>query len=463
MSDRGSTLGHSSALFDPLVAAGPVAERVGDGAWFRAMLDFESALAAAQADAGLIDRRHAERIAAVCGEADLGDYDVVALGRAAMGAGNPAAPLVRALTERVEEVDGGAARYVHWGATSQDVVDTAAMLVAARARVPLLSDVAACAEKLAELAAEHASVVQVARTLSQHALPTTFGLVAAGWLSSLGAAADRLRAVRLPVQLGGAVGTLASLGESGTEVSAALATRLGLEEPTLPWHTDRTPVAELAGALGGLAGAVSGVARSIVTLAQTDIGEVAESGPPGSGGSSTMPHKRNPVAAVSALACAKQAPGLVADLLAAMEHENQRASGAWHAEWWPLIQLWRVCGSAVHWLRTSLERLRVDAGRMRENLDRSGGVLLAERITTELAPVVGRLAAHDAVTECCRRALDEGASLAKVLADDPLVGAHLSRERIDQLLDPAGYLGVAPVFVERALEEYRGRQEEPCG
>lgn len=447
-------------LFDPLVAAGPVAEHVGDAAWLRAMLDFEAALAAAQADAGLIDRLHAERIERACHHNGHDDYDIAELGRAAGGAGNPAAPLVRAITERVE---GAAARYVHWGATSQDVVDTAAMLVAARARMALLADVEACTETLAELADEHAATVQVARTLSQHALPTTFGLVAAGWLTSLDTAAERLQAVRLPVQFGGAVGTLASLGESGVEVLAALAARLGLAEPALPWHTDRTPVAELAGALGGLAGAVSGVARSIVTLTQTDVGELREQGPPGSGGSSTMPHKRNPVAAVSALACAKQAPGLVADLLAAMEHENQRASGAWHAEWWPLIQLWRVCGSAVHWLRTSLDRLRVDAERMRQNLDRGGGVLLAERITTELAPVVGRLAAHDAVTSCCHRALDEGVPLADVLVDDPLVGAHLSRERIERLLDPADYLGAAPVFVRRALEKYRRRKEEPCG
>src|SRR5690606_30181233 len=261
MSDRASELrpGQSSMLFDPLVAAGPVAEHVGDAAWLRAMLDFEAALAAAQADAGLIDRLHAERIERACHHNGHDDYDIAELGRAARGAGNPAAPLVRAITERVE---GAAARYVHWGATSQDVVDTAAMLVAARARMALLADVEACTETLAELADEHAATVQVARTLSQHALPTTFGLVAAGWLTSLDTAAERLQAVRLPVQFGGAVGTLASLGESGVEVLAALAARLGLAEPALPWHTDRTPVAELAGALGGLAGAVSGVARS---------------------------------------------------------------------------------------------------------------------------------------------------------------------------------------------------------
>ncbi|NIJ13210.1 3-carboxy-cis,cis-muconate cycloisomerase [Saccharomonospora amisosensis] len=443
-----------SELFDPVLAAGPVSGQVDDAAWLHGMLDFEAALAGAQADVGLLDPAHARRIGEVCQDAS---FDIAELGNAATGIGNPAGPLVRALTERV---GGAAARHVHAGATSQDVLDTSAMLVSARALESLLGELDAAAAAAARLAAEHAETVQVGRTLSQHALPVTFGFTAAGWLSALDASGGRLRAVRLPAQLGGAVGTLASLGTAGPEVLAALARRLGLSEPVLPWHTDRTPVAELACALGEVAGAVSAVARSVVLLAQTDVGEVHEQGPEGSGGSSTMPHKRNPVAAVSALACAKQAPGLVADLLATMEQEHQRAAGAWHAEWQPLTQLWRVCGSAVYWLRTSLERLRVDADRMRENLDRGGGVLLAERVTTELAPSVGRLAAHDAVTGCCRRALDGEGTVAELLAADPLVAAQLSRARIDELLDPSGYLGSAVVFVERSLAAHRARKEE---
>lgn len=443
-----------SELFDPVLAAGPVAAEVSDAAWLRGMLDFESALAGAQADVGLLDPEHARRIGEVC---EREPFDIAELGAAATGIGNPAGPLVRALTERV---GGEAGRHVHAGATSQDVLDTSAMLVSTRALVPLLRELDACSDLAARLASEHAEAVQVGRTLLQHALPVTFGFTAAGWLTALDSSAVRLRGVRLPAQLGGAVGTLASLGKAGPDVLSALARRLGLAEPVLPWHTDRTAVAELACALGEVAGAVSGVARSVVLLAQTDVGELHEEGPSGSGGSSTMPHKRNPVAAVSALACAKQAPGLVADLLAAMEQEHQRAAGAWHAEWQPLTQLWRVCGSAVYWLRTSLERLRVDTDRMRGNLDRSGGVLLAERVTTELAPTVGRLAAHDAVTRCCRRSLDGEASLAELLAADPLVGVHLSRERIDELLDPSGYLGSAVVFVERSLAAHRERKEQ---
>ncbi|PXY27580.1 3-carboxy-cis,cis-muconate cycloisomerase [Prauserella muralis] len=444
-----------SSLFDPVLAAGAVRDETGDTAWLRAMLDFEAALAAAQADAGLVEREHAEAIAAACRSEH---YDVAELGRRATGIGNPAGPLVRALTERV---GGEAARHVHRGATSQDVVDTAAMLVATRALRPLLADLRACADAVATLAAEHAETVQVGRTLLQHALPVTFGFTAAGWLTALDTATRRLESLRLPAQLGGAVGTLASLGEQGPEVLAALAHRLGLAEPVLPWHTDRTPVAELAGALGEAAGAIAGIARSIVLLAQTDVGELHEQGPAGSGGSSTMPHKRNPVAAVSALAGAKQAPGLVADLLAAMEQEHQRAAGAWHAEWRPLSELLRTTGSAAHWLRTSVERLRVDSVRMRANLDAGGGVLLAERVTTELAPAVGRLAAHDAVTACTRRAVAEQQPLAELLAADPLLGEHLSRQRAEELLDPAGYLGSAKVFVERALAAHRKGKEQP--
>jgi 3-carboxy-cis,cis-muconate cycloisomerase len=438
-----------SELFDGVLAAGPVRAEVGDRAWLRAMLDAEAALAGAQADAGLIQRAHADAIAEAC---DVDYYDVTELGQQATGVGNPAAALVRALTAKVH---GDAAGYVHFGATSQDVMDTAAMLVASRALEPLLEDLRACADAAASLAEEHVSTLQVGRTLLQQALPMTFGFTAAGWLSGLDAAAARLRAVEPAGQLGGAVGTLASLGEQGPAVLTAFCARLGLAEPVLPWHTERTRIADLAGALGTVSGVVAGVARTITLLAQTEVGEVFEQGPAGSGGSSTMPHKRNPVAAVSALAGARQAPGLVASLLAAMEQEHQRAAGAWHAEWRPFSELLRGTGSAVHWLRLSLERLRVDWDRMRENLDRTGGVLLAERVTGALVSRAGRLAAHDAVTECCKRSIAGDGELADLLAADPLVGKHLDRAEILDLLDPAGYLGSTAVFVERALAVHR--------
>lgn len=443
-----------SPLFDGVLAAGGVHERVGDTAWLQAMLDFEAALARAEADAGLIPEAHARAIAAQC---RAEHYDVAGIGAAAAGIGNPAGPLVRELTARVAGAAGGS---VHLGATSQDVIDTAAMLVARRALAALLADLEAVADALAVLAERHRGAPQVGRSLLQQALPVTFGLTAAGWLSGLDAGIERLRAVNagLAVQLGGAVGTLASLGDKGPAVLARLARELELAEPAICWHTERTRFAELAGALGAACGSVAKAAGDIVLLAQTEIVEVLEEAA-GAGGSSTLPHKRNPVAAVSAVAAARQAPGLVATMLATMDHEHQRAAGGWHAEWRPLTALLRCTGSAVHWLRRSLERLRVDEARMLANLDLTGGLLLAERISTELVGELGRLGAHDAVAACCERAIADGVSFPAALSDDPVIGALLDKERIAELLDPAGYLGSAGIFVDRALAAHHARKE----
>ncbi|WP_034274755.1 3-carboxy-cis,cis-muconate cycloisomerase [Haloechinothrix halophila] len=443
----------SDGLFDGVLAAGPVAELVGDAAWLRAMLDVEAALARAEAEAGLIPAVHAEAIAAQC-RAEF--YDAAEIGTAATEVGNPAAPLVRALTARV---GGEAAGYVHFGATSQDIVDTAAMLIARDAVAVLAEDVTACGEHLARLASEHVDAVQPGRTLLQHAVPVTFGLTAANWLSGMDSAADRLASLSgtFAVQCGGAAGTLAALGERGPDVVSHLAARLGLTEPALPWHTERGRVATLASAFGGVSASVAKIARDITLLAQTEVAEVAEPGPDGSGGSSTMPHKRNPIAAVSAAAAAAQAPGLVATLLSASAHEHQRAAGSWHAEWRPLRELLRGTGSAVRWLRTSLERLHVDVDRMRANAELTGGFALSEQVTSELVTEhgVNRAKAHDAVSACCA----SGKSLVDALAADAVVGAYLSAERIAELLDPASYLGSAQVFVQRALRQHHARKE----
>ena len=275
-------------------------------------------------------------------------------------------PLKAALTAAVE---GPAAGHVHRGATSQDILDTAAMLVTARALEPLLADVAGAASAAAGLARAHRDTPMAGRTLLQQAVPVTFGLKAAGWLAGLDEARrwlEEIRLERLAAQLGGAAGTLASLGDAGPQVAAAYAELLGLAEPVLPWHTQRGRIGELASALAVLSGAVAKAARDIVLLSQTEVAEVREAR---GGGSSTMPHKRNPVAAICALGCAQQAPGLAATLLGAMAQEHERAAGAWHAEWRPLGELLRSTGSAVAWLRESLEGLEVDPERMRANLD----------------------------------------------------------------------------------------------
>jgi 3-carboxy-cis,cis-muconate cycloisomerase len=346
-------------LFDAVLARGGARAAVSDDAWLQAMLEVEAALARACAGAGVISAERAEAIAGAC-RPEL--FDVAAIGAEAANVGNPAEPLVRALRARLG--DDPAADDVHRGATSQDIVDSAAMLVVRRALEPVLADLRGAADAAARLAAEHRDIVMIGRTLMQQAVPTTFGLKAAGWLVALDESTERLREVRLAAQLGGAAGTLAGLGPG---VLGRFARELGLDEPVLPWHTDRTRIAELAGALGEACGAIAKVAGDVVLLAQTEVGEVRE-GVAGRGGSSAMAHKRNPVAAISARAAARQAPGLVATLLASMEQEHERAAGGWHAEWPALRALLQFTGSAAAWLRDCLENLEVDAERMRANV-----------------------------------------------------------------------------------------------
>ncbi len=364
-------------LFDPLFGADRVAARLDDDAWVAALLAVEVALAHAAAENGVIPAAHADLIAdAVAGIAPA-EIDPAALGLAAVAGGNPVIPLVRLLRAAA----GEAAESVHVGATSQDVMDTAAVLLTGWAGEVVLTDLHGAADAAAALAAAHRHTPMIARTLGQQALPTTFGLVAAGWCAGLDRARARLAAVlaALPVQLGGPAGTLDGL-PAGRPLPA-LAARLGLADPGLPWHTERTRVGELAGALGVAAGACAKPATDIVALAGTELGEVEESAP---GDSSSMPHKRNPIAAVTARAAARRAPGLVAVLLAAMDGEHQRAAGAWHAEWETLTDLLRATGGAAARLRTSLEGLVVHPERMAAHLpvdpDVGHAVALTDRI-----------------------------------------------------------------------------------
>ncbi|MGI5177974.1 lyase family protein [Dactylosporangium sp. CA-152071] len=352
----------SSALFDGVLARGEVATAVGDDAWLTAMLQVEATLAQVQAFSGLIPQADADAIAS-CARPE--HFDAADLGARAAASGNPVVPLV----ERLRALAGPAGPSVHLGATSQDILDTAGMLVAAQALRPLLADLAACADQAARLAREHRDTRMVGRTLLRQAVPTTFGLKAAGWLTGLDAARRRLEQVRrerLAVQFGGAAGTLAPFGDDGPDVVESLATLLGLAEPVVPWHTERTRVAELAGALGGAAGTVAKIARDLTLMAQDEVDEASVAAGP-----SAAPHDRKPVAAVCALGSAASAPGLVADLLAAMAHEHERAAGAWHAEWRPLRELLVCTGSAASWLRAALERLLVHPDVMRANLARA--------------------------------------------------------------------------------------------
>ncbi|HXP19056.1 MAG TPA: lyase family protein, partial [Streptosporangiaceae bacterium] len=353
---------------------------------------------------------------------------------------------------------------VHRGATSQDIIDTAVMLMSVRALDAITADLVRAAGHAADLASEHAETVMAGRTLLQQAVPVTFGLVAAGWLTGIDEALlglRRIRASRLAVQFGGAAGTLASLGAAGPGVAAMLAEELGLAVPVLPWHTDRLRIVELAAALAGASAVLGKIARDVTLLAQSEVAEVSEgSAEAGRGGSSAMPHKRNPVAAIVILGCTRRAPGLLAMLAAAAEQEHQRAAGAWHAEWEPLADLLRLTGSAASWAVDLLTGLRVDGTRMRANLDAAGGLPLAEHVAAMLGPSLGRLAAHDLVADASARAATAGTGLREALLDDPATSARLaeagiSAHQIDAALDPAGYLGATAEFVRRALAAHQ--------
>ncbi len=446
-------------LFRPIFVPDKFQGAVSGRAWLQAMLEAESALAFAQARAGLIPPDAAEAIASCCKKGrDVGLFDPEELGRKGRAQGNPVPPLVRVLTEAVSEVSEEAARYVHKGATSQDIVDTAAMLLTKRALSLVLAETDAIAAGVAGLTETHRDAPIAARTLLQQALPTTFGLKAAGWLVSVLEARRRLAEVRvtnLAAQLGGAAGTLASLGDSGTEVLKEFARELELAEPVVPWHTDRSRIAEIGGALSLLAGALGKISLDIILMAQTEVEEVSEPAGAGRGGSSTLPHKRNPILSVTAVASVRRVQDLARTLQAAMVQEHERAAGAWHSEWEALSDALALTGGAAAAVREATEGLEVHPKKMRENLDATEGLLLAEHVTTIVAKHFGRLKAHDLVEAASRRTLESGRSLREELLAEPVLKEVLSEEDIDAALDPAGYLGSAGAFVDRALELYR--------
>ena len=434
-----------SELFAPLFAPPRLREALSARAWVEALLETEAALAAAQADAGVIPAAAAEAIEAACAG---GAVDAGGLADASLGAGNP----VVALVERLRSAVGGeAAAYAHWGATSQDVFDTAAMLIARRALAVVGEELDGVARACAGLARAHADTLMAGRTLLQQALPITFGLKAAGWLDAALDARAGLGRARLDVQLGGAAGTLAALGADGPRVAAGLAARLGLGEPALPWHTARGRVAELGAALAVAGGAMGKVALDLVLLAQTEVGEVVA----GAGGSSTLPHKQNPIGAVRARACAARLPSLAASLLAAQAQEHERAAGAWHAEWVPLGDALALTGGAAAGVREALDGLEVRADRMRANLDATGGLLMSERIVLALAPRAGRDAAKAAVQAAAeavrrRRRRPRRGSATRCWPSPSSPGTS-TRPRSTGCSTPPAYLGSTATFIERAL------------
>jgi 3-carboxy-cis,cis-muconate cycloisomerase len=435
-----------TSLLAPGWTGSPAASATGDRAYLRALLDAEAALTRAQAALGLAPAEAADAVSTAAADPDA--FDTRSLAERARGGGNPVIPLVADLTRAVGEPYGP---YVHRGATSQDILDTATMLVAARTLDLLLPDLARTERALAGLAAEHRDTPMPGRTLTQHAVPTAFGLKAAGWRALVLDARDRLTAVRdaLPAQLGGAAGTLAAFEAYGATdavaLPAAYARELDLREPLLPWHTLRTPVADLAGALAFTAGALGKVAVDVLTLSRTEVGEVAEGS---GGGSSAMPHKANPVRSTLIAAAARRAPQLAATLYGSLAAEDERPAGAWHAEWEPLRDLLRLTGGAARDAAELAEGLRVRPEVMRAHLGLTHGLIVSERLSAELAPVLGRARAKELLTELAARAYAEDRSLGELLSQVP----ELRELDLTAATDPARYTGAAAALTDRALE-----------
>jgi 3-carboxy-cis,cis-muconate cycloisomerase len=440
-----------SPLLAPMLSSGPMRAVCDDAATLQHMLDFEAALARAEAEAGVIPRSAAGPIAAAC-KADA--FDPAALAQSATNSGNLAIPLVKALTALVASSDAEAARYVHWGATSQDVIDTAVMLTLRAGVDALLADCDRAIAGFAALARSHRNTAMVARTWLQHALPTPFGLKLAEYAAALHRSRRRLKQFReggLALQFGGAAGTLAALGDKGLLVAGKLAEALELPLPEAPWHTHRDRIAEAASVLAILTGSCGKIARDVSLMMQTDVGEAFEPAADGRGGSSTMPHKRNPVAAASALAAAAMAPNLAATIFAAQVQEHERSAGAWHAEWPTLPTLMLVTSGALAAIVDIAEGLEVDAARMQRNLDATRGLIMAEAVAFALAETIGKADAHRLVEAASKKAVAEHRHLREVVLDDPEIASQLEAKKIAGLFEPMAYQGVSQALIDRLL------------
>lgn len=441
-------------LFDAYFTARDMREVFCDQGRVQAMLDFEAALARAEARVGLIPSSAVAPIAVAC---DAGLYDFAALGEAIATAGNSAIPLVKALGRQIASSDAEAERYVHLGATSQDVMDSGLVLQLRQALALIEDQLTHLADSLAGQAQRFATTPLAGRTWLQHATPVTLGMKIAGWLGAVTRSRQRLRELKprlLVLQFGGASGTLAALGEQGLPIAQALAEELQLRLPEQPWHTQRDRIVEFGAVLGLIAGSLGKFGRDISLLMQTEAAEVFEPAAPGKGGSSTMPHKRNPVGAAVLIGTATRVPGLVSTLFSAMPQEHERSLGLWHAEWETLPEICCLVSGSLQQARLLADGLEVDAARMASNLELTQGLVLAEAVSIVLAQRVGRDTAHHLLEQCCKRAVAEQRHLRAVLGDEPQVTAELSGAELDDLLNPAHYLGQAQVWVERAVAEH---------
>jgi 3-carboxy-cis,cis-muconate cycloisomerase len=440
-----------SPLLAPMLSSAAMRAACDDATYLQHMLDFEAALARAEAATGVIPASAADPIAKAC-RAAL--FDPGALAEAATRSGNLAIPLVKALTVNIAKADPDAARYVHWGATSQDVIDTAAVLTLRAGIDALLGDIDRAIAGFAQLATQHRDTAMVARTWLQHALPMPFGLKLAEYAAALHRSRARLqrwRSEALALQFGGAAGTLAALGDNGLLVAERLAQELELPLPAAPWHTHRDRIAEAASVFAILAGTCGKIARDVQLMMQTDVAEAFEPSGEGRGGSSTMPHKRNPVAAATALAAATMAPNLAATIFAAQVQDHERSAGPWHAEWPTLPTLLLVTSGALAAMVDIAEGLEVDVGRMRANLDATGGLIMAEAVTFALAEKIGKSEAHHLVEDASKKAVAGKKHLREVVTEDARIAAHLNADQLTKLFEPMAYQGVSQTLIDRLL------------
>jgi 3-carboxy-cis,cis-muconate cycloisomerase len=445
-----------SPLLAPMLSSAAMRAVCDDAACLQNMLNFEAALARAEAATGVIPQSAAGPIAAAC---RAESFDLAALADASTRSGNLAIPLVKALTSNVAQQNADAARYVHWGATSQDVIDTATMLTLRAAIEILLGDIDRAVAGFAKLARQHRDTAVVARTWLQHALPMPFGLKLAEYAAALHRSRKRLQRLRteaLALQFGGAAGTLAALGDNGLAVAERLAQELRLPLPDAPWHTHRDRIAEAASVFAIIAGTCGKIARDVSLMMQTDVGEAFEPSGEGRGGSSTMPHKRNPVAAASALGAATMAPNLAATILAAQVQDHERSAGPWHAEWPTLPTLLLVTSGALAAIVDIAEGLEVDTARMRANLDATGGLIMAEAVTMALAKKIGKSDAHHLIEAASKKAVADKKHLREVLIGDPQIVAQLSADKITELFEPMAYQGASQALIDRLLASLDG-------
>ncbi|HKN02800.1 MAG TPA: 3-carboxy-cis,cis-muconate cycloisomerase [Buttiauxella sp.] len=438
-------------LFTPMLRASSLTAIFSDESTLQGMLDFEAALARATAFCGVIPESAIKIITAQC---QVNKLDIPALAQAAAGAGNLAIPLVKQLTANVKQQDEQAARYVHWGATSQDVIDTGLILQlrdALKASETLLEQLISA---LIDPIQRHQHSVMPGRTWMQHALPITFGLKLAGTLDALLRWQQRLHEMKprvLVLQFGGAAGTLTSLNEQGAAVAQALANTLALNQADTPWHSQRDRLLEVGSWFAGVSATLGKFANDFALLMQTEVAEVGEPVAEGRGGSSTMPHKRNPVSCAAILTATTRIPGLMATLYASQNQQHERALGGWQAEWETLPQLVTLTGGVMQTTLELISGMQVHTEKMRTNLDITHGLIMAESVTLALAKSLGKQAAHHLVEQLCHRALDENQPLAALLAQHPQVTSHLSVTQIEHLLDPQHALGSNDTFINQVL------------